>query len=250
MPDTAAHVWLVEAAEEDAYIKAHVLATLPVGDVRRLSAVLAPQRYHLLCAQAALRQLAAAFVGSTPLMVGTERGRDGKPRLGGVGGAHLSLAHSGRFAAVALCTAGPVGVDVELPRAPSDSAGLARTILSGARIRPVAGTRRTGRRTGTAAQLDAQGGGAQGAGHRTGRGRPRGLHPAGRTRPAGARIAAARRGRTGRVDSARPVRRVRAADRGGRRGPWRSDPPTPDPAARPAARTRPRRTDDGRSLIM
>jgi 4'-phosphopantetheinyl transferase len=131
MPDTAAHVWLVEAAEEDAYIKAHVLATLPVGEVRRLSAVLAPQRYHRLCAQAALRQLAAAFVGSTPLMVGIERGRDGKPLLGGVGGAHLSLAHSGRFAAVALCTAGPVGVDVELPRAPSDSAGLARTILSG-----------------------------------------------------------------------------------------------------------------------
>jgi 4'-phosphopantetheinyl transferase len=130
MPEPTAHVWLVNLAGPE-QVTARALATLPVGETRRLSTTLPAQRPHRIRAQAALRTLAAAFVGSTPLMLRIERGDDGKPRLGEPGGGtHLSLAHGGRFAAVALCTAGSIGVDVEPPRATSAPAGLARTMLS------------------------------------------------------------------------------------------------------------------------
>lgn len=132
MPETTAHVWLVDLTGPDRHdrITARALATLPVHELRRLSATLPARRRHRLCAQAAMRTLAAAFVGSTPLMLRIDRDRDGKPRIAGHRGAHVSLAHSGAFAAVALSTAGPVGVDVELPQATPAPAGLARTILS------------------------------------------------------------------------------------------------------------------------
>jgi 4'-phosphopantetheinyl transferase len=129
MPEPTAHVWLVNLAGGDR-VTARALATLPAEEVRRLSTTLAPRRRHRLCAQAALRTLAAAFVGSTPLMLRIDRSGDGKPRIDGHRSAHISLAHSGRFAAVALSATGPVGVDVELPRAMPEPAGLARTILS------------------------------------------------------------------------------------------------------------------------
>lgn len=129
MPEPTAHIWLVDLAGADPAC-ARVLATLPVEEVRRLSPTLAATRRYRLYAQAALRMLAAAFVGSTPLMLRIERDGDGKPRIHGHGGAHVSLAHSGRFAAVALSTAGPVGVDLELPWATPNPAGVAQMILS------------------------------------------------------------------------------------------------------------------------
>ena len=129
MPPSRAHVWFVEVDDEGAAVQAR--AMLPAADADRLSATAVPRhRHRRLCAQAALRALVADAVGSTPLLVRLERDRNGKPQLADGSDLHVSLTHSGAFAAVALTTAGPVGVDIEQPHAVPDQAALARTMMS------------------------------------------------------------------------------------------------------------------------
>lgn len=129
MSRPTAQVWLVDLDDGEATTRARAL--LPAAEVNRLSTVPPRHRGQRMGAQAALRALVAEAIGSTPLLVRLERGPGGKPRVAGGSGPHVSLAHSGRFAAVALTAAGPVGVDVEQPhRVSSDLAGLARTALS------------------------------------------------------------------------------------------------------------------------
>lgn len=128
MPGPTAHIWLVEVDDEAATARA--LTLLPAPEVDRLSAVVAPLRSPRLCAQAALRTLVADAIGSTPLLVQLARDGRGKPYLVGNSGLHLNLAHSGRYAMVSLTRAGPIGVDVELPRAVSGLRSLARTMLA------------------------------------------------------------------------------------------------------------------------
>lgn len=128
MPGPTAHIWLVEMDDEAATARA--LALLPASEVDRLSAVVAPLRSQRLCAQAALRTLVADAINSIPLLVQLERDGRGKPYLAGSSGLHLNLAHSGKYAMVSLTRAGPIGVDVELPRAVSDLRSLARTMLA------------------------------------------------------------------------------------------------------------------------
>jgi 4'-phosphopantetheinyl transferase len=128
MPGPTAHIWLVEVDDEAATARA--LTLLPAPEVDRLSAVVASLRSQRLCAQAALRALVADAIGSTPLMVQLERDGLGKPYLVGDSGLQFNLAHSGKYAMVSLTMAGPIGVDVELPRAVSDLRSLARTMLA------------------------------------------------------------------------------------------------------------------------
>ncbi|QKV90516.1 4'-phosphopantetheinyl transferase superfamily protein [Streptomyces sp. NA02950] len=129
MPRPTAQVWLVDVDDEEATTRARAL--LPAAEVDRLSTVLPRHRGQRMGAQAALRALVADAIGSTPLLVRLERGPGGKPRVAGGSGPHVNLAHSGRFAAVALTAAGPVGVDVEQPRGVSSGlADLARTAMS------------------------------------------------------------------------------------------------------------------------
>jgi 4'-phosphopantetheinyl transferase len=128
MPGLTAYVWLVEVDDEAAAARA--LTLLPVPEVDRLSAVIAPLRSQRLCAQAALRSLVANAIDSTPLLVQLERDGHGKPYLVGDSDLHFNLAHSGKYAMVSLTRAGPIGVDVELPRAVSDLRSLARTMLA------------------------------------------------------------------------------------------------------------------------
>jgi 4'-phosphopantetheinyl transferase len=73
-----------------------------------------------------LRTVAGAQLGLAPSQVPIDRRcpdcdrPHGKPRIRGAGrGLHVSVAHSGNRVAVALSTAGPVGVDVE-ERVPAD----------------------------------------------------------------------------------------------------------------------------------
>lgn len=123
-----AHIWFVEVDDEAATARA--LTLLPVNEVDRLSALVAPLRSPRLCAHAALRILVADAIGSTPLLVHLERDGRGKPYLAGNSGLHLNLTHSGKYAMVSLTRAGPIGVDVELPRVVPRLRGLARTMLS------------------------------------------------------------------------------------------------------------------------
>lgn len=128
MTHRTADVWLVELDGEDTTGRAVDL--LPAAEVDRLALVVGPHREHRFRAQAALRVLVARATGHTPRAVPLERGPRGKPALAGGAGPHVSLAHSGAFAAVALTAAGPVGVDIEQPRPVPDAAGLARTVMS------------------------------------------------------------------------------------------------------------------------
>jgi 4'-phosphopantetheinyl transferase len=67
-------------------------------------------------ARLALRVVLALRIGraaaSRPFVVGKE----GKPRLGDEAGIDFSLSHAGGLALIAVSGAGPVGVDLELPR--------------------------------------------------------------------------------------------------------------------------------------
>ncbi|PHQ51436.1 hypothetical protein BLA24_13980 [Streptomyces cinnamoneus] len=57
-------------------------------------------------------------------------GRRGRPRLVAPERRFMSLSHSGDVAAVALTTAGPVGVDVQVMRRLADPAGLVGDVLT------------------------------------------------------------------------------------------------------------------------
>ncbi|MGK5532616.1 alpha/beta fold hydrolase [Streptomyces sp. URMC 129] len=127
---TEAHVWLVDVDDEDEVARA--AAVLPESDLVRLAASVVPDRHRRLGAQVALRVLAAEATGVSPVRLRLHRGRHGKPLLTDSPHVHVNLSHSGPFAAVAVTAAGPVGVDVEVPRPVGDPGGLARTMMSDA----------------------------------------------------------------------------------------------------------------------
>lgn len=160
MYGSEAHVWLVDVDDENAVPRA--VEFLPEDERTRLGALLQPHRRRALCAQAALRILAAAATTGTVPLPELVRGWNGKPVLqawghldtgrppvrpepdgspgpAGSGGAasggaprplHVSLSHSGSLAAVALTTAGLAGVDIERVHDLARPDQLARTTLS------------------------------------------------------------------------------------------------------------------------
>jgi medium-chain acyl-[acyl-carrier-protein] hydrolase len=139
------HVWLVNVDDDTATRRA--ARYLPPAERDRLGARAQPHRRRALCAHAALRILAAAAsTGALPLPELAADAR-GKPVLdawgrqeGGTRGAaeadtyrlQVSLSHAGAYAAVALSTAGPVGVDIEGTPPLPDRERFARGILSAA----------------------------------------------------------------------------------------------------------------------
>lgn len=143
MSATEVHIWLVEVDDESAQEPA--LAMLPEPERERLGALLPTHRRLHICAQAALRILAAAATTGTPPLPELDRGWNGKPLLAVDPPVHVSLAHSGQLAAVALTTAGDVGVDIEELREVSDAGPLARSIMSPAELRQWLRTRESRR---------------------------------------------------------------------------------------------------------
>jgi medium-chain acyl-[acyl-carrier-protein] hydrolase len=127
---TSAHVWLVDVDDERSVARA--TAVLPPTETARLSAVITPGRHRRLGAQAALRILAAEAAGVSPARLRVRRDPNGKPFLAHALAPHISLSHSGAFAAVAIATAGLVGVDIEEQRPIGHLDGLARTTMSDA----------------------------------------------------------------------------------------------------------------------
>ena len=157
------HIWVIDVDDESAVHQA--LGCLPAAERDRLGARAQPHRRRALCANAALRILtAAASTGALPLpeLAPDSRGQQvlhawaRGPLPGLYGGAptsrprqedrlppglpggtamhriHVSLSHAGRYAAVALSTAGPVGVDIEETEPMPDRERFARGILAGA----------------------------------------------------------------------------------------------------------------------
>ncbi|MDN3259864.1 alpha/beta fold hydrolase [Streptomyces sp. CSDS2] len=122
---------------DDTYAARRARHCLPTAERDRLAARLEPHRHRAECANAALRILAAhASTGALPLPQLAPDAR-GKPLLtawGGAGtrrlGLHVSLAHAGPYAAVALSGAGPVGVDIEDTAPLPDQERFARGILA------------------------------------------------------------------------------------------------------------------------
>ncbi|MFE0138132.1 thioesterase domain-containing protein [Streptomyces sp. NPDC059037] len=130
MDPTGVQVWLVDVDDERSVRRS--AAVLPPAETARLSAVITRDRHRRLGAQAALRILAADAAGVRPADLRVRREPNGKPFLSESRGPHISLSHSGRFAAVAVTRAGPVGVDIEEQRLVGHIDGLARTMMSDA----------------------------------------------------------------------------------------------------------------------
>ena len=160
------HVWVIDVDDESAVHQA--LGCLPAAEQDRLGARAQPHRRRALCANAALRILtAAASTGALPLpeLAPDSRGQQvlhawaRGPGPGPYGGApanrlrqdrlppgipgglpggvvahriYVSLSHTGAYAAVALSTAGPVGVDIEETEPMPDRERFARGILAAA----------------------------------------------------------------------------------------------------------------------
>lgn len=143
MSAATVHVWLVDVDDEAAARAS--LSHVPAAERIRLGLLAQPHRRRNLCAQAALRILASAATTGVPPLPELVRSPGGKPVLTVPGMAaapsatapplHLNLAHSGGLAAVALTTAGPVGVDVERLRALPDRNGLAELMLADRELR-------------------------------------------------------------------------------------------------------------------
>ncbi|WP_196250755.1 4'-phosphopantetheinyl transferase superfamily protein [Cellulomonas sp. JZ18] len=94
----------------------------------------AEDRRRSLTAALLLRHAVGALTGLRPADVDVRRtcascgvGDHGRPALPGTGW-HASVSHAGAWCVVALTTAGPVGVDVEVLRA-LDTAGLGAAVL-------------------------------------------------------------------------------------------------------------------------
>jgi 4'-phosphopantetheinyl transferase len=90
-------------------------------------------RNRWLVSRAGLRDIIARYCRKRPSAVRFHRDRSGKPVLSGEKSAaalHFNLSHSGSIAAVAVTTAGPVGVDVEYLRPISDWRRVARRFFS------------------------------------------------------------------------------------------------------------------------
>jgi 4'-phosphopantetheinyl transferase len=74
-----------------------------------------PERGALYtCAHGLMRRALSAYSAARPEDLCFETGAYGKPAL--KGGPHFNLSHSGRWAVLAVCWDGPVGVDVECHR--------------------------------------------------------------------------------------------------------------------------------------
>jgi 4'-phosphopantetheinyl transferase len=80
-------------------------------------------------ANAALRQVLAAYLGTTPQQIELASGEHGKPQLAG-GVLEFNLSHSGEIALVALSAEHPVGVDVEQVQPNRDLLAVAERALS------------------------------------------------------------------------------------------------------------------------
>lgn len=86
----------------------------------------AQDRQRYIAAHAALRRIVGERVGVRGDQLRFVAGPFGKPALVGPGaGLHFNLSHSGGIALVALCAAGEIGVDVEVPRRLLDAQALA-----------------------------------------------------------------------------------------------------------------------------
>jgi 4'-phosphopantetheinyl transferase len=75
-------------------------------------------------------QVVARHLGLSPADARWERDPTGRPRLAGQHGVHVSLSHSGDLAAVAVSSAGPVGVDVERVAYRRHLSGLVGDVLA------------------------------------------------------------------------------------------------------------------------
>lgn len=90
-------------------------------------------RNRWLVSRAGLRDILARYCGTRPSAVRFDTEPSGKPVLsdGKAGaGLHFNLSHSGSIAAVAVTTAGPIGVDVEVIRRISDWQRVAHRFFS------------------------------------------------------------------------------------------------------------------------
>lgn len=143
VPRPDVRVWIVDV--DDGSALADALTVLPPEECRRLGGLIEPHRTHNIRAQAALRILTAAAAGGLLPLPELVRAPSGKPVLDAWGARaagpepgrdprtprlHVSLTHSGGLAAVALTTAGPVGVDLERIRPVTQQEGTARVTLA------------------------------------------------------------------------------------------------------------------------
>jgi phosphopantetheinyl transferase len=111
------HIWL---ADLDTFAPDAPDVLSPDERERAAVIVREPARTRWSTARALLRLVLAAYTGVEPEALVLVEGEHGKPSLAPLAGAapEFNLAHSRHLALVALAQAGPVGVDIEVHRAP------------------------------------------------------------------------------------------------------------------------------------
>jgi 4'-phosphopantetheinyl transferase len=121
--------WAIPAA-----VRPRDAGVLGEAELLRLASIRRPgDQARFVTAAALLRQVAGSRTGVPPARVAVERscGRcpraHGRPRLPGTG-LHASISHSAGLVAVAVTSAGPVGIDVERV-GDRDHAGAAERVL-------------------------------------------------------------------------------------------------------------------------
>lgn len=98
----------------------------------------AQDRAHFIAARGRLRQILAGYAGRTPQSLAFEFGPHGKPELKDRAGLHFNFSDSGTLGALAVSSAGPIGVDIERIR-PRDYVKLAERYFSPAELAVLTG---------------------------------------------------------------------------------------------------------------
>lgn len=126
------HVWIVDVRRlwRDA---ASLLSDDEAARAERFR--FEPDRESFVATHAALRALAASYLGIEPQEVRFSYGTKGKPALSGLA---LNASHAGDVALAAFAPSGRVGVDVERMRATDDLAALARRFFTESENRALA----------------------------------------------------------------------------------------------------------------
>ncbi|HNR31080.1 MAG TPA: 4'-phosphopantetheinyl transferase superfamily protein, partial [Candidatus Hydrogenedentes bacterium] len=132
----AVHVWRLSLpASDDLAFLYECLDTAERDRAARLHRD--EQRRHFAAFRGALRHILAAYLGVRPQDVPLRADKQGKPVLApecGPPDLHFSVSHSENIALYAVYGCGPVGIDVEVPRARRASSleGLIERMLSDA----------------------------------------------------------------------------------------------------------------------
>jgi len=130
LPPNTLHLWRL-ALDLPATEQTAARAVLSPDETARAARfVFERDQRHFAAARGQLRQVLATYTGQPPEGVPIQADAHGKPFLADVSSIHFNLAHSGRWALLAVTRHAPVGVDLEHRRADLERAAIAQRFFA------------------------------------------------------------------------------------------------------------------------